>query len=220
MVNKYQCNINFLNYMSLIECIPQTWKKALCSQNFKHSAISNLEDPHIKINTQYKNITQTKTRELYIKLVKNVETEPTCIKSWNQRLDMNLTTDDWTRIFTLPSRTLFDTRIIELKYKILHRCYATNSIISKWDDTKSGICEKCHQKANIMHNFVSCTETVLFWNDLQEQLLLHGILNDELLHAQDIILGNFKHARFESLNHVIMHAKYYMHMQCLHEKAP
>ena len=154
---KYNIHINVLEFFGIIDSIPTEWKKKNKSCTFPKRLINNTEDPHIRINHQDKNVTQVKSRDIYIKLLKLQETQPNCIEAWNSRLDLNLGIKDWAYIFTLPKETLCDTKTIEVQFKILHRCYATDSIIYKWDNTKSEYCQICKQKANIIHNFFMCT---------------------------------------------------------------
>ena len=209
---KYNIHINSLEYMSLIHAIPIEWKNKIKSCTFPIHIIDNTEDPHIKINDQHKNITQVKSRDIYLKLLKLQELKPNCIEAWNSRLDLNLGVKDWAYIFTLPKETVSDTKVIAIQYKILHRCYATDSIISKWDNTKSEYCSLCNQKANIMHNFISCTPINEFWKQIEVKFKDLNILeNDCIITPTDIILGKYKQVKYDTLNHAIMYAKYYIH---------
>ena len=215
---KYQTNVNFLQHMAIIDAIPKNWKKQLKTCTFPNTAVNSAENPHMKINTQFKDVTQIKTKEIYIELLKKTETKPTCIEAWNTRLSIFYTDKDWESIFTLPKLTVCDTKILELQYKILHRCHATDSIISKWDLSKSEVCQKCSSKANILHKFVTCTEVMQFWEDIYEFMSTHGIETPDCLQKEDILLGCFKHAKYDLYNHVIMHAKYFIHKKHINEE--
>ena len=199
--------------MGLIDALPSEWRKQIRNCNFPLNIINNDEDPHMKINDQNKNIKQVKGRDIYLTFLKEEETKPNCIDAWNSRLKLDLTCDDWAYIFTLPKATICDTKVIELQFKVLRRCYATNSIISKWDKTKSEYCQICKQKANILHNFVTCTKVEDFWNQLQDKLATSGIDTPGILTPQDIIFGKPKQVRYDMLNHIIMYAKYFIHRQ-------
>ena len=94
LINKYNTNINFLRYMGIIDAIPQNWRKQLATCHFPLNIMNNNEAPHLKINSQFKNIKQVKSREIYIELLKRDESTPTCIKSWNDRLELNFSIDD------------------------------------------------------------------------------------------------------------------------------
>ena len=216
--NKFRVPVNRLYLMGIIHAIPKSWKQSLTECNFPLHVIDNREDPHFMINDQYKNITQIKSRDLYTSLLKKQEVIPTCIKSWNTKLHCNLTIEEWQHIFILPKLTVCDTKVIEMQYKILHRCYATNSMISKWDNTKTENCEACKQKANILHNFVTCTLVNQFWEQLKLKFSEYNIEKAWPITANDIIFGKYKHAKYDRLNHAIIYAKYYIHRQFVSDK--
>jgi len=205
--------------MGMIDAIPRDWKKILASRYIPAYVINSNEEPHLTINKQPKNIKLIKARDIYFTIIKTDETTPNCIKAWNERLDLNLSIEDWHYIFTLPQQTVCDTKVIEIQYKILHRCYATDSIIAKWDNSKNAVCQKCNQKANILHNFVYCTETQKFWKEINQIFIdsgigdIHNTLNDK-----DIILGKFIEAKYDVLNHAILYAKFFIHKRFINDQ--
>ena len=211
--NKYNIHISPFKYMSIVDAIPREWRQLIKNCNFPPYVIKDKELPHLKINDQYKNITQIKSNEIYLKLLKQQEKEPSCISNWNTRLNLDLQREDWAYIFTLPKTLTKNTLVIETQFKILHRYYATNSLISKWDNTKTDTCSTCHQKANILHNFITCTTIQAFWRELQEHLNNNDYGIDTELTTQDIIFGKYKNSRYFFCNHLLLHAKHYIHKQ-------
>ena len=211
--SKYDLHIDTLKYLGIISAIPKPWRKLLKECNFRLDTINNNEDPHIKINDQYKNIKLIKSKEIYLKLLKQKETTPPCIIAWNSRLNLNLSAKEWSYIFTLPKHTVCDTKVLEMQLKILHRFYATNSIISKWDSTKSENCATCNQKANILHMFVLCPVVQNFWQSFEVFLETYSIEHPQSLTSDNIIFGLFKQVKYDMLNHAIMFAKYFIHIQ-------
>ena len=120
---------------------------------------------------------------------------------------------EWENIFTLSKMTICDTKVLDVQFKILHRCYATNSIIHKWDKTKPEFCVTCKQKSNIVHNFFSCTDIAEFWTDLVRWY--NNIYNTNLanLALSDVIFGKYKEVKNDCLNHMLLYAKYFIHKQ-------
>jgi exonuclease III len=212
-ISAYDVRINQLRYISIIDAIPIEWRKKLKSSTFPKTTEINMEDPHIDLNSQQRNILVVESRDLYIELVKKIEGTPSCIKAWNDRCGLSLTVKDWENIFCLPRHTLCDTKVIEVQYKILHRSYATNSIISKWDHSKSPTCEICGQKANIIHNFFSCTQVQTFWKHFQDWI--KDTCNDGpyCFTLSDILFGKYMQAKHDFLNHALLYAKYFIHKQ-------
>ena len=101
-IKQKNLTIDQFYYMKLIDAIPKIWRNMLKNCNFPLNTINNNEDPHIKINNIDKNITQVKTKELYLLLLNAMETKPNCIEAWNIRLNSELSAEDWSLIFCLP----------------------------------------------------------------------------------------------------------------------
>ena len=100
-----------------------------------------------------------------------------------------------------------------MQFKILHRCYATNCLISKWDHTKSAICAICNKKANISNNFFECVEVKTFWNFFETWYADTCKVQKPSLDVKDILLGKFKGVKYDCLNHMILYGKYFLHLQ-------
>ena len=98
-----------------------------------------------------------------------------------------------------------------MQYKLLHRCYATDSIISKWDNTKSELCVICNKKANILHNFVTCTKIDTFWRELETKYDILNIDKPCTITPNDILFGRFKQPKHDLFNHAMLYAKYFIH---------
>ena len=205
--------------MSLIDAIPPHWRKKVLMHNLPNNVINNNETPHVTLSkNNVKCVTQVSSRELYFVFLKSKEVMPSCCKAWGERIHTTLNTDEWKKIFLLPKVTVCDTRILDMQFKVVHRCYATNSIISKWDATKSNICDICNQKANIIHNFVSCPPVMDFW--ISVMIWFSHIYYMEVPNytIDDIIFGKFKFVKDDCLNHIILYTKYLIHKQFVHGK--
>ena len=213
LINRYNTNIRHFEYIKIIDAIPAEWRRKIQCCSFSTNMVKNKESPHVKINNIDKNILVITSKEMYLKLLKCNETPPTCIAKWNEKLNLTLSSKDWEYIFTLPKYTLSDTKVMELQLKIIHRCYATDSIISKWDNSKSEHCLKCKNKANILHNFFECTEVGSFWNHFKTKAKTANITTPTTLTAPDILFGKYKQAKYDAFNHCCMYAKYYIHRQ-------
>ena len=52
---------------------------------------------------------------------------------WNTTLSVNLSDQEWKMINILPFRITKDTSLRWLQYRIIHRCIATNDMLSKFN---------------------------------------------------------------------------------------
>ena len=144
-------------------------------------------------------------------MMANIEGTPSCYKTWAEKIGIGYRREDWQKIFLLPKQCVRDTRILDMQYKILHRCYATESIICKWDSNVLGICAKCQNKANILHNFYFCPDIKRFWQQIEGIAVENLRLSPVNLSVSDEIFGKYLGVQNELLNHMLLHAKYYLH---------
>ena len=212
-IEKYNVRLNFLKYMALIDAIPQKWKSIVKTQNIPHSALNNQEVPHMKVGMNMKDIRQVKTCEIYSSLLSSIETNPPCVDAWSKRISTVLTENDWKKIFSLPKLTTLETKVLNVQYKILHRCYATDSKIAKWNKNKNPICPKCKLKANIVHNFFFCNEIKTFWCRFEQWYFENFNTENIHLSLEDVIFGKYNGCDNECLNHALLYAKFYIHKQ-------
>ena len=124
-----------------------------------------------------------------------------------------ITEYDWRKIFSLPKLTTLETKVLNVQYKILHRCYATDSKISKWNKNKDPICIKCKREANITHNFFFCDEIKTFWHRFEQWYSENFNSEYIILSIEDVIFGKYNGCDNDCLNHAILYAKFYIHKQ-------
>ena len=72
--------------------------------------------------------------------------------------NVNITKDQWKKIFTQPRSLTLDSKLIEMQLKIIHRVYVRN--FAK-DVTK--LCQYCNIQNNIFHWFSECQKKETFW---------------------------------------------------------
>ena len=64
---------------------------------------------------------------------------------WNTTLNVNLSDQEWKMINILPFRITKDTSLRWLQYRIIHRCIATNDMLSKFNLVESSLCTFCSE---------------------------------------------------------------------------
>lgn len=118
--------------MSITDAMPKEWRNALKKITFPKDIINNLEFPHVNLaNDTDKDVTQVTSKEFYTVFLKQMEGVPSCINALAEKMSLTFTGKEWEYIFTRSTSIVYDTWILDTQYKILHRCYATNSIIYK-----------------------------------------------------------------------------------------
>ena len=76
--------------ISLIDAIPQEWRKKLKKTNIILNIVNTDELPHVRMNGGDRAVTLTSTRDYYWKMMSKIEGTPSCFKAWAERLDIEL----------------------------------------------------------------------------------------------------------------------------------
>jgi hypothetical protein len=116
----------------------------------------------------------------------------------------------------LPRTLTGDTKLLEFQFKIIHRCYAADSVVSYFDSTVSELCSWCNTRNNIVHKFVYCAKVFNFW--IEFDTFLNKLLPTHVnVTTEHIILGIPNAVSFK-INFLILHAKWFIHDFCKDNK--
>lgn len=92
--------------------------------------------------------------------------KPKCKSKWNSQFYFV----DWKKTWTLPFSYCINNKIREIHFKILHRYYPTNEIISKFNDTNPN-CNFCSTATeDVIHLFFECPYTSKLWKETKSYL--------------------------------------------------
>ena len=95
---------------------------------------------------------------------------------------------DWNNIYLLPPKTVIDSNLITLQFKILHRVYACNYKLLQWKIKGSAEWFVCQQIDNIEHYFFCCRGTKYFWNQVEKWLCNLFSMSDNLT-VLEVLVG-------------------------------
>jgi hypothetical protein len=209
LTERYGNHLTQYEYMCLKHAIPQSWKKLLKS----HPIVSNIDPQNetIFITTQNgaKPISIVKSRNIYIDLMKRKITQPTCIEKWHEKYDITFTEEEWKKIFALAKIHTLDTRVIEFQYKVIHRTYASDSMVSNFDHSVSKMCTLCNTENNIVHQFIDCVNVTQFWQDLKDWF--QTVFGKEYnLTLSNILFGLLNIVSVQE-NFSLLYAKFFIH---------
>ena len=196
---KYKIKDNFLNYISRIDAIPSS----LRNTKIKCGNISR--NPQI-LGTD---ICKIDSKKLYGKLIESIQATPSCISSWCDNYQINMSQEQWKSIFLLPKQLTTNTKVLEMQLKIAHKIYATDSFVSNFDDTVTKECKTCNVKNNIIHWFFECSLLKHFLRLFQNWLNLNVNI-DMKLECLTMLFG-YSNDKMFLANYCILQAKWYIH---------
>ena len=210
LIDRFGKFISEYDYLSLKHAIPVKWKRIL-DVNETYQLNPNAEAIFFTSQNIKKPLSILKSKEIYWILNTEQTTAPTCQQKWFEKYYIDFSDRKWSDIFLLTKSLTLNTKLIEFQFKIIHRVFATDSYVSNFDVSVNKKCKDCHVDNNIPHLFVDCAKIKLFWIGINDRL---SNLNEpiQVLSTIDIIFGIPKCAAF-ALNFIILHAKWFIHLQ-------
>jgi hypothetical protein len=202
----------------MVDAIPCEWRKKLKMCHLV-PIYPKKETVFLTLINKSKPISLVKSREIYWFLNDKNKCRPTCIKSWSDKYDINFTDQQWKHIFSLAIGITADTKLREFQFKIIHRAYATDSVVSNFDASVEKNCKICHKKNNIIHLFVECSKVDQVWKEFIDWYDRIEIQNT-ILTTQDIIFGCLRTNAAISLNFCILHLKWFIHLKRKEDLTP
>ena len=110
-----------------------------------------------------------------------------------------------------------------INYKIMHKNYASDHIVSYSDPDLKSTCSTCNTKMDIVHIFSRCKEVELFWKLFEtwvQKILIK--IKDISINERMKLLGTLKRDNINgyfALNLSLLHSRIFIH-KCQVEKKP
>ena len=199
--NKFNINIDFLQYNSLISAI----KKYL--SNFQSSSSITVDfQPHIDLII--KSAKEKSNLRQYI-LEKDVITGQ---QKWHNNI--GISEDYWLKSFHILKNTTSDTKLHWFQMRILHNILTTNRSVSKYMTNQTDMCEFCGSHSEtIQHLMWHCTKVQSFWKELLTilQTRCTNIKNIQLNETL-VLFGHSNNTTYDNIFLlIILMAKFYIY---------
>ena len=131
--------MHFLQYYSLVNAIPSTWKKKILS-------VATTDEMSIKDRKKelLSNLTNKKAYDILIS--KEIKPPTSQIKI----LNMGISETDLLHLYLIPFTVTSETKLSMFQYKILHIILPTNSLLYKMEKVDTPKCPHCkHESQDI-----------------------------------------------------------------------
>ena len=134
---KYNCTLNFMDYASLMNCLPKEWKTLLLEVN-----VGDMEDNHRSHVCKLLEAKKT-CNMVYWKLLQKDAYKPICIEKWTMELNEIYDESKWSSIFELPFKVCRDTKLRSFQWKIVNRSLITNKQLHRFGFRSNCLCSFC-----------------------------------------------------------------------------
>ena len=133
---------------------------------------------------------------MYFNLINKSEILSIC-KEWRDKYQIDKQTSD---VWNISHKCCSEVKLRQLQWKILHKIYPTNTLLSKMKIKEHEECDFCSERDDITHFFASCPVSRKVWSEaekkigcylgkifkLSEKIIIIGLLGSENLSNKDI----------------------------------
>jgi len=156
-----------------------------------------------------------KAKTLYDELIiqkipKRQKSESKHSETFNENFDQNV----WENIYLMPRICVYNNKIKDLQYQILHCFVPTDRLLYQMKKVESDKCGFCFlQKETIYHVFFECIKLRSVWIYVEQ--LCSDLCNEHIhLTCKDVILGyRFDDRSIQTtimVNKIVQYCKYYI----------
>jgi len=184
---KYDVQINPLDFMSLVQSIPKAWKDKT------RLALTNINtDENKSINSQTSNILETDRvcNHAYWKILpKYAQNNNNNATKWCDIFQIEHTSGMWAKIYRSPVHATRDTKLRTFQYKLLKRILPTNMDLKLFKIKQHDRCSFCDNNLETYeHLFFECAVIHALLDDLISWWTPHLVLTTPIS-AKHVILG-------------------------------
>ena len=202
--NKFNVRCNFLQYFSLVNATPQSWKKLL------NCSLKQSSQPQILIE-------EVTSKKIYTKLLSlRSKPPPPCEK---RLLNFGYQKDNLRTLYLLPFEVTKEVKLSMFQYKIIHNILCTKSLLFKMKKEDSQRYPFCRADHTIIQLFTECAQATLFWKEFLDWA--PRMVNSKLsLSIKEIMFGIINNdSKFcLALNHLVIIGKYFLYVKALNGK--
>lgn len=195
---------SFIEYYSILAAIPNTWKRQLEITN-------GVDLDWLSLMENLRN-SQMVSRSIYQKInTRKVGIDPSH-RLWARELECELTTNEWSDLFTYIQKVTLSTKLRYFQYRLIHRKITTNWNRSKWDKSVRPVCVFCKDVVETqLHIFWECAKIQKLWENLM-RWMKHMLKMDLKLSPSIIIYNNYNGLHKDMINCFILIIKQYIYI--------
>ena len=210
LCTKYNLNVNFIQYHSILHMIPKQWKIKIQNMGTNFRLMNSDILDYVKNHKKSCQFFYKKHLSLHSEQPKHQQ------ERWNIELDSMI--ENWNFIYQLPFSNSKNNKYIMFQYKIIHRILSTNALLYKYKLKETHLCSFCNEiKETISHLFWGCIVVRNFWLEISK--ILREQCDIEIPNtAVEIVLGSETLSNFE--NFIVILIKYYIYSCRLKASVP
>ena len=205
LIGLQQLMFNF-EFSKIKKAIPFHWVQQL--RNANHQQNCQTDDPLIQVSTgDLINLQQVNSKHYYAMFVVKKKLLPPVIHFWNFEFKFD-TEINWNTIMMFKFGNLFENRIKQFNFKLLHRIIPSRENLCKWKISEDDMCFLCKEKESTKHILLYCKEAKKFWK-IVKIVIFHMFKVKIEIDEKILIIGYFiKNKQFLTINVLLVLAEY------------
>lgn len=220
IMERYHVRCSVLDSLKIRLSIPIHWRSAITPNWQQPVNPPNITGVFISLpGEEPRDISTSSSRAVYSALILQNSKSPTALARWSEMPEDQLRVDntiEWNNICLNPYRTMRETKMQSLHYKIINRILPCNVFLRQLRIKETDVCSFCDQLDSIDHFLFSCKivqdlwSKICDWFDRTVDLGLRGIS------IRDIIFGiTDNSSKSRVANYIVMQTKHFVHRQKL-----
>lgn len=208
--NKFNVNVNFVDFYSLMHCINHEWKCINITNMENNGRVKKFID-QIRMSTKV-------CKYIYSDMIQNVKYVSKNEEKWAVQ-GINIEADEWKCIYKMPFKVTMECKLQSFQYQIAKRSLVTNKSLYLWKIKESDVCQFCKRNVEtIEHLFFDCNTVQKFWSDIINWLPTEINLRN-FVSRKNVLLGNTEYECNQLLNHLCILIKRYIYVsKCLEKQ--
>ena len=215
----YHVKTNFLQVLQIRHSIPLHWRNMLSCNVTDEQPLSVINK--VQVIDKMVNIDKLRCNVFYWIFVSQKQKEPHCKMKWTEffPLFQKAEIGVWPRIFENPFIITRETKLQSFQYRLIHRIIPCNKYLFNITVKHTSTCSFCENEDNLLHYFLYCQNTDLFWKCFFNWW--HGITGINICETMDehILFGYPGTSDVEKiLNYCVLLAKWFIYCKKLNGK--
>ncbi len=130
--NKFNFNVNFVDFYSLMHCLRPDWKHRK----------GNLKSTENKIKLAMEKIRKTRKvcKMVYSNMMQQYKCEATNESKWHN-IGVKINQEEWKMIYKIPFNVTIETKLQGFQYQIIKRCLVTNKYLYMCKIKDTDLCQ-------------------------------------------------------------------------------
>lgn len=160
---RYGIHASFLDVLQLRQSLPGAWR-ALISPHGRPPDEAGLYLAASPGNVL--DLFTASSLSLYNALIINPSRKISAQAKWDSCFSDTLTTDDWALLYRIPFRSVRETKMQALQFKIFHRIVPCRKYLKTIRVLTDDTCAFCPEQDTLCHFLYDCPETSTFWGKI------------------------------------------------------